>query len=187
MIDYRTLPIGATLSVHSSGSDRVGPEGLRSTGVVRTRLPFRLAFAAYSSPASPAQESRRSRHGSQRSPADSTPRSTRSITLPGWAPRENFLQDVNRFTSEDAWTAEWQYPSARALLARRADLLAWLDLATLKGRRNSVNASNERARLSVKFPPSDPVQVMLEAQRDARPDLASRSLGAPSSSPDYQS
>jgi adenylate kinase family enzyme len=47
---------------------------------------------------------------------------------PGWAPRENFLQDVNRFTSEDAWTTEWQYPSARALLARRADLLVWLDL-----------------------------------------------------------
>ena len=47
---------------------------------------------------------------------------------PGWAPREDFLQDVERFTSEDAWTTEWQYSSARALLARRADLLVWLDL-----------------------------------------------------------
>ncbi|MDY7541838.1 hypothetical protein [Cryobacterium sp. 5B3] len=52
--------------------------------------------------------------------------------------------------------------------------------ATLEGRRDSVNASNELARLSVKFPPNDPVQVMLEAQRDARPGLAGRSLGAPS-------
>ena len=47
---------------------------------------------------------------------------------PGWAPREEFLLDVDRFTSEDAWTTEWHYPSARALLARRADLLVWLDL-----------------------------------------------------------
>ncbi len=47
---------------------------------------------------------------------------------PGWEPREEFLQDVDTFTSEDAWTTEWQYPSARALLARRADVLVWLDL-----------------------------------------------------------
>jgi hypothetical protein len=52
--------------------------------------------------------------------------------------------------------------------------------ATLEGRRDSVNASNELARLSVKFPHHDPVQVMLESQRDARPGLANRSLGAPS-------
>lgn len=48
--------------------------------------------------------------------------------------------------------------------------------AAAEGRRDSVNASNELARISARFPPDDPVLVMLESQRDARPGLTGRSL-----------
>lgn len=47
---------------------------------------------------------------------------------PDWTPRPEFLDDVRAFTDDSAWTTEWQYGQARALLARRADLLVWLDL-----------------------------------------------------------
>jgi hypothetical protein len=50
----------------------------------------------------------------------------------------------------------------------------------MEGQRDSVITSNELARLSVKFPSDDPVQTMLESQRDARPGLRGRSLQAPS-------
>jgi hypothetical protein len=52
--------------------------------------------------------------------------------------------------------------------------------AALEGRRDSVITSNELARLSIKFPGDDPVQTILESQRDARPGLLGRSLQAPS-------
>lgn len=47
---------------------------------------------------------------------------------PGWVPREEFLDDVRALTAQDAWVTEWQYASARPLLAERADVLVWLDL-----------------------------------------------------------
>jgi adenylate kinase family enzyme len=47
---------------------------------------------------------------------------------PGWAPRVDFLADVERFTAQDDWVTEWQYADARGLLAERADVLVWLDL-----------------------------------------------------------
>jgi len=47
---------------------------------------------------------------------------------PDWTPRPEFTDDVRRFADQDRWVTEWQYPSARALLAERADLLVWLDL-----------------------------------------------------------
>ncbi|MGA1811868.1 AAA family ATPase [Frondihabitans sp. 4ASC-45] len=47
---------------------------------------------------------------------------------PNWTPREEFVADVEAFTSGDRWITEWQYESARALLAERADTLVWLDL-----------------------------------------------------------
>src|SRR3954454_17688227 len=47
---------------------------------------------------------------------------------PGWTYRETFLDDVDALTSSPAWVTEWQYKSARATLAARADLLVWLDL-----------------------------------------------------------
>jgi adenylate kinase family enzyme len=47
---------------------------------------------------------------------------------PNWEPRESFLRDVDAFTTEATWVTEWQYTSARALLASRADTLVWLDL-----------------------------------------------------------
>jgi adenylate kinase family enzyme len=46
----------------------------------------------------------------------------------GWEPRLEFLADVDAFTSETAWVTEFQYGSARPMLAARADLLVWLDL-----------------------------------------------------------
>ena len=47
---------------------------------------------------------------------------------PGWTPREAFVADVEAFSSGPRWVTEWQYRSARALLADRADLVVWLDL-----------------------------------------------------------
>jgi len=47
---------------------------------------------------------------------------------PGWTPREAFLTDVEAFSSEPQWVTEWQYRVVRDLLARRADLVVWLDL-----------------------------------------------------------
>jgi adenylate kinase family enzyme len=50
---------------------------------------------------------------------------------PDWIPREAFLDDVNALTRTEAWTTEWQYSSARPILAQRADLLVWLDVPFL--------------------------------------------------------
>jgi adenylate kinase family enzyme len=47
---------------------------------------------------------------------------------PDWTPRTDFLPDVERFSAEPTWVTEWQYGNVRPLLARRADLLVWLDL-----------------------------------------------------------
>jgi len=46
---------------------------------------------------------------------------------PGWTPREEFIAEVDAFSSEPAWVTEWQYRSVRPMLAARADLLVWLD------------------------------------------------------------
>lgn len=46
---------------------------------------------------------------------------------PDWTQRPEFLADVRAFITADAWTTEWQYGSARPLLAGCADLLVWLD------------------------------------------------------------
>ncbi len=47
---------------------------------------------------------------------------------PGWTPRETFAAEVEAFSAQPGWVTEWQYGSARALLAQRTDLLVWLDL-----------------------------------------------------------
>lgn len=47
---------------------------------------------------------------------------------PNWTPRESFLDDVRALAADDAWVTEWQYATARPILAERADLLVWLDL-----------------------------------------------------------
>ncbi|MFT4307708.1 MAG: AAA family ATPase [Microbacterium sp.] len=47
---------------------------------------------------------------------------------PDWTPRAGFLDDVEALAARDAWVTEWQYASARPVLASRADLLVWLDL-----------------------------------------------------------
>jgi adenylate kinase family enzyme len=46
----------------------------------------------------------------------------------GWVPREEFLDDVHALIAEESWTTEWQYATARPLLAARADVMVWLDL-----------------------------------------------------------
>ncbi|PJJ72042.1 adenylate kinase family enzyme [Diaminobutyricimonas aerilata] len=47
---------------------------------------------------------------------------------PQWTPRPEFLDDVRHLAARDEWITEWQYTSARPLLAARADTLVWLDL-----------------------------------------------------------
>jgi len=47
---------------------------------------------------------------------------------PDWTPRPEFLDDVAAFTAGDRWVTEWQYGSARPIVAERADMLLWLDL-----------------------------------------------------------
>lgn len=46
---------------------------------------------------------------------------------PDWTPREDFLDNVRNLVRAEAWTTEWQYSSARPLLAQHADLIVWLD------------------------------------------------------------
>lgn len=47
---------------------------------------------------------------------------------PDWTPRPSFLDEVRTLAAQDSWVTEWQYTSARPLLAARADVLIWLDL-----------------------------------------------------------
>jgi len=47
---------------------------------------------------------------------------------PNWTPWPEFVADVEAFTAGEAWVTEWQYATARDLVASRADLLVWLDL-----------------------------------------------------------
>lgn len=48
---------------------------------------------------------------------------------PGWNKRPSFETDVEQFAQSPQWVTEWQYSSVRPLLAKRADLLVWLDLS----------------------------------------------------------
>ena len=47
----------------------------------------------------------------------------------GWNKRPTFEADVEQFAQSSQWVTEWQYSSVRPLLAKRADLLVWLDLS----------------------------------------------------------
>ena len=47
---------------------------------------------------------------------------------PNWMPREEFLRDVQSLIETDTWTTEWQYSTARPILAEHAELVVWLDL-----------------------------------------------------------
>jgi adenylate kinase family enzyme len=46
---------------------------------------------------------------------------------PDWVPNPDFLERVESFTSQPRWACEFQYDTARPLLADRADLMVWLD------------------------------------------------------------
>jgi len=46
---------------------------------------------------------------------------------PDWTPRPSFTTDVEALTGQPGWVTEWQYDSARELLADRAELLVFLD------------------------------------------------------------
>jgi adenylate kinase family enzyme len=63
---------------------------------------------------------------------------------PGWTPRPSFLQDVHTFSAGPAWVTEWQYGSARAHLAERADLMVWLDLPKATVMRQVVRRTLKR-------------------------------------------
>lgn len=47
---------------------------------------------------------------------------------PGWTPRPEFDEEVAALAASERWATEWQYASARPVLAARADLVVWLDL-----------------------------------------------------------
>lgn len=70
---------------------------------------------------------------------------------PRWQQRRTFLDDVDALVAGDAWITEWQYGSARARLAARADTLVWLDppLAVSMGRlvRRTLRRRIRRERL----------------------------------------
>jgi adenylate kinase family enzyme len=47
---------------------------------------------------------------------------------PGWTRRAEFEMDVLAIIQSPRWVIEWQYSSARDMIAARADTLIWLDL-----------------------------------------------------------
>lgn len=47
---------------------------------------------------------------------------------PDWVPRPTFADDVRAMVAKPSWTTEWQYGSARPVLAAHADLFVWLDV-----------------------------------------------------------
>lgn len=47
---------------------------------------------------------------------------------PNWTPRPGFIEEVDRFTSQERWVTEFQYDAVRPLLLERTDLFVWLDL-----------------------------------------------------------
>lgn len=47
-----------------------------------------------------------------------------------WEPRPTFLQDVADVAAGDSWVSEWQYEGAREILARRAEVMVWLDYSS---------------------------------------------------------
>jgi adenylate kinase family enzyme len=63
---------------------------------------------------------------------------------PGWTPRPSFLADVEQFSAQPAWVTEWQYGDVRPLLAQRADLMVWLDLARVTVMRQVVTRTVSR-------------------------------------------
>jgi len=65
---------------------------------------------------------------------------------PNWTPRETFIEDVEVFTATPRWVTEWQYRTARPLLAERADLMVWLELPRLVTVTRVVRRTLHRAR-----------------------------------------
>lgn len=62
----------------------------------------------------------------------------------GWAKRPSFEDDVAEFAARDGWITEWQYSSVRELLARRAQLMVWLDLPRRVARSRLVRRTLRR-------------------------------------------
>ena len=63
---------------------------------------------------------------------------------PGWSRLPSFEADVEAFSSQPDWVTEWQYPSARPLLARRGDLMVWLDLPRATVMRQAIDRTVRR-------------------------------------------
>lgn len=66
---------------------------------------------------------------------------------PDWTPRPTFVDEVSALVAQESWTTEWQYVSARPLLAQRAELLVWLDLPFLTVTLPRVTRRTLRRRL----------------------------------------
>ena len=61
-----------------------------------------------------------------------------------WTPRPSFVADVDAFTSQPGWVTEWQYDSARELLADRAQLMIFLDYSRSRVMRQVVSRTVRR-------------------------------------------
>jgi adenylate kinase family enzyme len=46
---------------------------------------------------------------------------------PNWVPREEFVEDVDAFTSQPAWVLDHDYSAVRHLVWSRIDTFIWLD------------------------------------------------------------
>ena len=70
---------------------------------------------------------------------------------PGWQPSPTFRDDVVALAARDEWVTEWQYPTARPVLAGRADLVIFLDmprwLATSRIIRRTLRRAVQRTEL----------------------------------------
>ncbi|NQX12351.1 AAA family ATPase [Microbacteriaceae bacterium VKM Ac-2855] len=47
---------------------------------------------------------------------------------PNWSVRESFDAEVESFTRTERWVTEWQFDTAKPVIAARADTMLWLDL-----------------------------------------------------------
>ncbi|WP_353827998.1 AAA family ATPase [Agromyces sp. SYSU T0242] len=70
---------------------------------------------------------------------------------PEWTPRPSFDVDVAALAARPAWVVEWQYASARPLLAARADLAVWLDLPRAVVMRRVIERTVRRRVLDVEL------------------------------------
>ena len=66
---------------------------------------------------------------------------------PGWAPRPEFVADVDEFTSQPAWIIDHDYGAARHIVWPRLDTFVWLDYSRMRCEWQVISRSVPRALL----------------------------------------